>query len=61
MLSYKLTEIRLTNLRNPLYFIKKTNNFTIHSQQKLLTKRVREFILPLHRKLIAPAISETKS
>ena len=27
MLSYKLTEVRLANRRNPLSFLKKTNDF----------------------------------
>ena len=40
---------------------KKTNIFKIHSQQKLLNKKRRQFVLQLLRKLIAPAISQTKS
>ena len=37
MLSYSLKEIKLADLKNLSLFIK-TNNFKIHSQQKLATK-----------------------
>ena len=39
MFSYNLTELKLADLKNP-FFLLKTNNFKIHSQQKLSTKRV---------------------
>ena len=40
MLSYYLTEIKLSDLKNLSLFILKTNIFKIHSQQELSTKRV---------------------
>ena len=40
MLIYKLTEIRLANLRNPLSFFKKNEYFQNDSQYKLSTKRI---------------------
>ena len=39
MLSYNLTEIKTTDLKNLSLFLLKTNIFKMHSQQKLLTKR----------------------
>ena len=40
MLSYNLTEIKLTDLKYLSLFLLKTNIFKIHSQQKPSTKRV---------------------
>ena len=40
MLSYNLTEIKFSDLKNQSLFLLKTNIFKIHSQQKLSTKRV---------------------
>ena len=40
MLSYNLTQMKLADLKNLSTFLLKTNIFIIHSQQKLLTKRV---------------------
>ena len=39
MLSYNLTEIKLTDLRNPSLFLFKTKIFKIQCQQKFSTKR----------------------
>ena len=61
MLSYKLTEIRLTNLKTPLSFFLKTNVFKIHSLLKLSKKKIRQPILQLFGELIASVNSETKS
>ena len=58
MQSYSLTEIRLSNLRNPLSILKR-QTFSSHSQQKLLIKTVK--IFQLLQKFIAPVNSETKS
>ena len=43
MLSNKLTEIKLADLKKSISFFRKTNIFKNHSQQKLSTKRVGSF------------------
>ena len=54
MLSYNLTKIKLTDLKNLYFFIK--NIFKFHSQQKS-----KQFPLQLLGKLIAAVIIDTKS
>ena len=40
MLSYNLTELKFSDLKNRTLFLLETDIFKIHSQQKLSTKRI---------------------
>ena len=60
MLSYKLTEIKLPDLKNLSLFLLQTNIFKIYSQQILSTKS-EQFFLQLLGKLIATVVNEIKS